>query len=33
MINEIILRQQLGILPKWNACGPNKVHVFWIKEL
>ena len=32
MIDMVNLGQQLGKLPKWKACGPDKVHGFWIKE-
>ena len=32
MIYAVKLRQQLCKLPKWKACGPDKVHGFWIKE-
>ena len=31
MIDPVRLRQQLGKLPKWKACGPDKVYGFWIK--
>ena len=32
MIDVVKLRQQLGKLPKWKACGPDKVYRFWIKD-
>ena len=32
MIDAGNLKQQLGKLPNWKACGPDKVHGFWIKE-
>ena len=32
MIDAVKLRQYLSKPPYWKACGPDKVHVFWIKE-
>ena len=32
VIDAVKLRQQLGKLPEWKVCGPDKVHEFWIKE-
>ena len=25
------LQLQLGRVPKWKACGPDKVHGYWLK--
>ena len=32
MIDAGNLKQKLGKLPNRKACGPDKVHGFWIKE-
>ena len=32
MNDAVKLRQQLGKLPKWKPCEPDKVDGFWVKE-
>ena len=30
-IDQEKVQKQLSKLPKWKACGPDKVHGYWLK--
>ena len=30
-IDQKRIKKQLSKLPKWKACGPDKVHGYWLK--